>query len=125
MARSGLTLNGVNELSAALRNGANLAVYDCVKEATVNLLTAAKVHTPVAPVNGGKLKQHCYSELPQRSSANPEGTVYYTMNYAPHVEYGHRTVNGGYVNGQYYLKAAVDEVTPEFQEKLKKALKNK
>ncbi len=32
----------------------------------------------------------------------------YTKEYAPHVEYGHRTINGGYVEGQRFLKANVD-----------------
>lgn len=122
MASGRIRLDGADELQSALRNGANLSVYDCIKKTTVDLLTSAKQHTPV---DKGKLKQHCYSELPQRSASNPEGSVYYTMEYAPHVEYGHRTVNGGYVAGQYYLKAAVDEITPQFQEEIKKAVKGK
>lgn len=32
----------------------------------------------------------------------------YLKDYAPHVEYGHRTKNGGYVEGQRFLQANVD-----------------
>lgn len=42
-------------------------------------------------------------------------TVGYTADYAPHVEYGHRTVSGGYVEGQRFLKRNVDEQRPIFE----------
>ena len=32
-----------------------------------------------------------------------ENTFGYTAEYAPHVEYGHRTKKGGYVQGQHFL----------------------
>lgn len=32
----------------------------------------------------------------------------YLPEYAPHVEYGHRTVNGGYIPGQHFLQKNVD-----------------
>ena len=51
--------------------------------------------------------------------------VGYTKDYAPHVEYGHRLVNGGYVPGQYYLKKNVEAQRPIFRndiiEQLRKA----
>lgn len=45
-------------------------------------------------------------------------TVGYAKSYAPHVEYGHRTVNGGYVQGQFYLKRNVDAQRPIFRQDL-------
>jgi hypothetical protein len=34
--------------------------------------------------------------------------VGYTKDYGPHVEFGHRTKNGGWVPGQFFLKKNVD-----------------
>lgn len=48
--------------------------------------------------------------------------VGYTKDYAPHVEFGHRTVNGGYVEGQRFLKANVDEQREIFKTDLKRQL---
>lgn len=43
----------------------------------------------------------------------------YTKEYAPHVEYGHRTRGGGgFVPGQYYLRNNVDEQAPIFKQDL-------
>jgi len=49
--------------------------------------------------------------------------VGYTKDYAPHVEFGHRTVNGGYVAGQRYLKKNVDTQRAIFIEDLRKQLR--
>lgn len=46
----------------------------------------------------------------------------YLMDYAPHVEYGHRTKKGGYVPGQYYLKRNVDTQRPIYKQDLKDKL---
>lgn len=54
-----------------------------------------------------------------RTSLSQSGdTVGYTKDYAAHVEYGHRTVNGGYVQGQFYLKRNVDAQRPIFRQDL-------
>lgn len=42
----------------------------------------------------------------------------YTKDYAPHVEYGHRTKGGGFVPGQYFLKTNVNIQKPIFREDL-------
>lgn len=43
----------------------------------------------------------------------------YTKEYAPHVEYGHRTRGGGgFVPGQYYLRSNVQAQEPIFKEDL-------
>lgn len=49
--------------------------------------------------------------------------VGYTKSYAPHVEFGHRTVNGGYVQGQHFLKNNVDKQKPIFVEDLKREIR--
>ena len=47
----------------------------------------------------------------------------YNKHYAPHVEYGHRLVNGGYVPGQYFLKRNVDTQRPIYKEDLRNKLR--
>lgn len=37
-------------------------------------------------------------------------TLYNNVHYAEYVEKGHRTVNGGWVEGQFFLKATVEEL---------------
>lgn len=49
--------------------------------------------------------------------------VGYTKDYAPHVEYGHRTVNGGFVQGQRFLQRNVDTQRPIFEEDLRRQLR--
>lgn len=62
--------------------------------------------TPVGKYVGG-------GELRLSAHVNAEGGTFgYTKDYAPHVEYGHRTVNGGYVPGQYYLRTNVNIQQP-------------
>lgn len=53
----------------------------------------------------------------------PMDTVGYTKSYAAHVEYGHRTVSGGYVQGQRYLKRNVETQRRIYIEDLRKQLR--
>lgn len=52
--------------------------------------------TPVSPLKGG-------GQL-RLSVQVGNKEIGYNKDYAPHVEYGHRTVDGGYVPGQRFLK---------------------
>jgi hypothetical protein len=71
--------------------------------------------TPVGDYKGG-------GQL--RKSARYRGDeMGYTAHYAAHVEYGHRTVNGGFVPGQFYLKRNVDEQRPIYKQDLINKLK--
>ncbi len=66
------------------------------------------------PVRTGELRQ-------SMGTTDDEGG--YTKDYAPHVEYGHRTRNGGYVEGQHYLQNNVNAEEPEFKNRIKNILK--
>lgn len=71
--------------------------------------------TPVGDYTGG-------GQL--RKSAQYRGDeMGYTVHYSPHVEYGHRLVNGGYVPGQYYLKQNVDTQRPIYKQDLRDKIK--
>lgn len=58
----------------------------------------------------------------RKSSSMEGGEVGYTKEYAPHVEYGHRTRNGGFVQGQHFLKNNVDAQMPIYYKDLKEAI---
>jgi hypothetical protein len=71
--------------------------------------------TPVGDYTGG-------GQL--RKSATYQGDeMGYTVHYSPHVEYGHRLVNGGYVPGQYFLKQNVDTQRPIYKQDLRDKLR--
>lgn len=57
------------------------------------------------------------------SSSTTEDEIGYTKEYAPHVEYGHRTIGGGFVQGQHFLKNNVDIQRPIYRQDLQKAIK--
>lgn len=72
------------------------------------------------PVDTGELRM---SMSYMRPNGDFGGEVGYTKDYGPHVEYGHRTVDGGFVKGQQYLKKNVDTQRPIFRQDLLKAMK--
>jgi len=119
MASYKVVLSGDDELEEVLKLHADTDFSKAVKATTVKLLKNAKTDTSV---DTGKLKQHLYADY-LTSFSTPEGTVYYTMHYAPHVKYGHRTTSGGFVSGQYYLKKAVQETQSEFKQQILDAVK--
>lgn len=59
------------------------------------------------------------TELRAGASVSGDGTKFgYVKDYAPHVEYGHRTRGGGYVSGQYYLQTNLNIQKPIFRQDL-------
>lgn len=57
------------------------------------------------------------------SSSTTEEEIGYTKEYAPHVEYGHRTIDGGFVEGQRFLQSNVDIQRPIYKQDLQNAIK--
>lgn len=59
------------------------------------------------------------NELRLSATVSPEADTFgYTTDYAPHVEYGHRTLDGGFVPGQHMLQTNVNLQRPLFREDL-------
>lgn len=116
--------NGAEELAKALYQKSQADFLAVCKAGTTQLRNKARANTPVARSTpwhtGGSLRHSLRMELP---SGNDTGVVGYTIHYAPHVEYGHRTRNGGYVQGQHFLQRAVEETQPVFLAACKEALK--
>ena len=66
----------------------------------------------MTPFRTGELVKSRSVRMPNGSF---DGEFGYTKEYAPHVEYGHRTRGGGYVQGQRFLKRNVDTQRPIFE----------
>ncbi|MFR1698795.1 MAG: hypothetical protein ACLSU9_11025 [Anaerovoracaceae bacterium] len=89
---------GIAKLEAALRELNGISFEAVVRKQTTELFERAK-QPGGTPVDTGEL----------RDSSGVQGDeMGYTGEYAPHVEYGHRTVGGGFVKGQHFLKNNVD-----------------
>lgn len=108
-------VDGVKALSGALKQKSEADFVNVCKKTTTSLFRYAAKNTPVRKVKGGALRRSLRAEYP---SLHKDGEVGYTMEYAPHVEYGHRLVirgqERGFVPGQYFLKRAVDDVRNDF-----------
>lgn len=118
---SGFTVHGEEALVNALM-GMSQARYEAVaKVSAANIYNRGK--EGFTPVKTGELRQSLGME-----SISGGASVGYTKDYAPHVEYGHICVNGGYVEGQRYLQRNVEIERPEYikllQENIRKVVEN-
>ena len=117
-----LRVEGIPELEAEL-NRLNAIRWESVKKKQITqMLNRARAPggTPVSTEETRPGGPH--GELRQSSSASDD-EVGYGAEYAPHVEYGHRTVNGGYVPGQRFLEENVSTQRPIYRQDLLKAIK--
>lgn len=78
----------------------NAIRWDAIREKQVTEMLNRARASGGTPVDTGELRE---------SSVASGDEMGYTVEYAPHVEYGHRTVDGGYVRGQRFLKNNADE----------------
>lgn len=87
-----------------------------VKKQVTQMLNTARSSggSGSTPVDTGELR---------KSSGTYGDEMGYLAEYAPHVEYGHRTVNGGYVQGQHFLRDNVNIQGIVFKQDLLKAIK--
>lgn len=107
MAGFKIALEGAEELENRL-NQLNSVRWEAVrKKQTAQMLNRAR-QSGGTPVSTEKTRpKGPHGELRQSSSSSGE-EVGYTKEYGPHVEYGHRTVNGGFVPGQRFLQRNVE-----------------
>ena len=93
---------------------AELQAVDMVDSATAS-------HNPAkggTPYDTGELLQNV-----NKSERGADVEVGYTKEYAPHVEYGHRTINGDFVDGQRFLQKNVDIQRPIYKQDLLEAIR--
>lgn len=107
-----VSIEGIAPLMARLDSLQNLDFSESNKKVAKDIESVARQYTPK---DTGKLI----------NSLTVDGeTVGYTADYAPHVEFGHRTRNGGYVEGQYFLKQTVEHIDGKQVEYIKKQLED-
>ena len=108
-----LSIEGLPALESELRRLNDIRFDAVVQKQVVQMLNRARAPGGT-PVDTGELR------LSLGSSGDEIG---YTKDYAPHVEYGHRTIDGGWVEGQHFLKNNVDLQRPIYRQDLISAIK--
>lgn len=114
----GFRISGVEALAKELQRVNRIRFDAVVEKSMTQIYTRGKQNSKESglgtPVDTGELRQSL------GKSGDETG---YAKSYAPHVEYGHRTVGGGYVQGQRFLYDNVEAQRPIFKEDLKKQLR--
>jgi len=110
-----ITVDGAENINKVL-NGLQAVRLDAIKAKQVTQISnraAAALGTPGAtPRKTGELRISAHADF-------SDFTFGYAKEYAPHVEYGHRTRNGGLVAGQFYLRTNKETQAPIFEQDVK------
>lgn len=95
---SGLDWKGLPELQRALQEKSHTDFMQVGRKSMLEIYKRGQ-QTGGTPIDTNEL----------RMSMQTDGyEVGYMAEHGPHVEYGHRTRSGSFVQGQYYLKRNVD-----------------
>ena len=108
-----LSISGIPELEKELDRLSSVRLEAVVRKQTTQMLNRAR-QPGGTPVDTGELR---------KSSSASGDEMGYTAAYAAHVEYGHRTKNGGYVPGQRYLQRNVEQQRLIYKEDLINAIR--
>lgn len=107
----------IEEFKRKLESLQNLDVRPAISNSLTEMYNRAADDNPKeggTPFDDGELQR---SRIAIRATRT-EGEFGYTKEYSPHVEYGHRTRNGGYVEGQRFLQNNVEIQRPIFYREL-------
>ena len=96
---------------------ARLSALDAQDAVTATANTVAKGAQKYTPRRSGELVVSLFQRVTRERA-----TVGYTAEYAPHVEYGHRTRGGGYVPGQHFFRRAADDGRKVFKQIVRDAV---
>lgn len=102
----------IDKLAGKLKTMNEIRFNAVVKKNVTQMLNVAR--NGGTPVDTGELRQ---------SSSTYGDEMGYISSYAPHVEYGHRTVGGGWVQGQRFLKTNADTQALVYYQDLLNAVK--
>lgn len=115
-------VEGIQDLVQALQGLSESrfdARFDAVTKMTARNIYNRAMSPGGTPVDTGELRQSAGIDVEGKGKA----IVGYSKEYAPHVEYGHRTRGGGYVAGQHYLQRNVEKEGPAYKKALLENLK--
>lgn len=110
---------GIDKLAAALKRGSQVKLDAVLTKNLTEMHNRAK--NGGTPVDTGELRKSAGVTLP--NAENSTGEVGYTKEYGPHVEFGHRTKDGGWVPGQHFLKKNLETQMPVFKADLEETVR--
>lgn len=86
--------------------------FDGLAERCTNQLASRMIRKCVkrTPVITGHLRGNWKANKAVKRGSEWRTAVYNPVKYAPYVEYGHRTINGGWVNGRFMMTRSADEI---------------
>lgn len=137
-----MKIEGLEDLEKVLTNSAegfNEEAEKVIGRISNKIIRRAKLKTPVATKHGGTLKRSWHVKRPEQLVR----VIYNDCEYAPHIEFGHRTRlgEGGksnnpkykyrpksdgikFVEGRYMLTRSIEEVEKEIEEDLEIIIDN-
>lgn len=115
MANYKVSVTGTEPLERVLK-AKSMIRFDAIETKQLTQMLNRARQQGGTPVDTGELRI---------SSAKDDHTMGYTKSYAGHVEYGHRTRDGGFVKGQRYLQKNVEAQAPIYRADLIKAIGDK
>lgn len=104
---------GAEEIEQKLSELADVNWDDIQAKQGADMLERSDV---ITPYRTGNLRQSAYYG---------DGEFGYTADYAPDVNYGHRTKSGGYVEGRHFLEEIVNAQAEKYREDVLKELEAK
>ena len=109
----GISMEGTEQLERKLEKKSKLDLQEVQKKQLREIFARGQTQGGT-PVDSGELR------ISERYTGEEVG---YTKDYGPHVEFGHRTISGNFVPGQYYFKKAVEPQKEIYKQDLKNKLK--
>ena len=117
-----VSVSGTKGLEQKLQRMNQIRFDAVVEKQAIQMVDRATVsHNPSqggTPYETGEMLQSV-----GKTGKGMDAEVGYTKEYSPHVEFGHRTVNGGWVPGQHFLQNNVDIQRPIFKRDLQETIK--
>lgn len=111
-------VKGIDKFENALRRIDDFSMDEILSNNLNQMLHRAR--NGGTPVDTGALRDSAEVTEPRGGYSGEMG---YKEYYAGYVEFGHRTVNGGYVPGQYYLSKNLNEQMIQYEKDLKSAVR--
>lgn len=121
-----ITLTGMEDLEREIQRLNSIRFAAVQKKNVKEMFDRAK---GTNPAQGGtpvakNTKWHKGGQMRSTIEYLPETDgIGYTVEYAPHVNFGHRTINGGYVQGQRFLDHNVEIQSSTYRQDLLNAIK--